>query len=89
MGCHFLLQGIFPAQGSSLGLLHRQVVSVLLSRRSISSAVLLAIFPFSKNMMTRSVDWFIQYIFTVFVALYWGMRLARQTVVLALVELII
>ena len=25
MGCHFLLQGIFPTQGSNLGLLHWQV----------------------------------------------------------------
>ena len=27
MGCHFLLQGIFPTQGSNLGLLHcRQIL---------------------------------------------------------------
>ena len=27
MGCHFLLQGIFPPQGSNLGLLHcRQIL---------------------------------------------------------------
>ena len=31
MGCHALLQGIFPTQGSNLGLLHWQVDSSLLS----------------------------------------------------------
>ena len=29
--CHFLLQGVFPAQGSNPSLLHRQVDSLLLS----------------------------------------------------------
>ena len=31
MGCHFLLQGIFPTQGSNLCLLHGQVASSPLS----------------------------------------------------------
>ena len=31
VGCHFLLQGIFPTQGSNPGLLHRQVDSLPLS----------------------------------------------------------
>ena len=31
LGCHFLLQRIFPTQGSNLCLLHRQVNSLLLS----------------------------------------------------------
>ena len=31
MGCHFLLQGIFPTQGSNLCLLHWQVDSLPLS----------------------------------------------------------
>ena len=33
MGCHFLLQGIFPTQGSNLHLLHWQVNSLPLSHR--------------------------------------------------------
>ena len=32
MGCHFLLQGIFPTQGSNPHLLHWQVGSLPLSR---------------------------------------------------------
>ena len=32
MGCHFLLQGIFPTQGSNLHLLHWQMDSLLLSQ---------------------------------------------------------
>ena len=31
VGCHFLLQGIFPTQGLNLGLLHCQAGSLLLS----------------------------------------------------------
>ena len=31
MGCHFLLEGIFPTQGSNLRLLHWQAYSLLLS----------------------------------------------------------
>ena len=31
MGCHFLLQGIFPTQGSKSGLLHWQVDSLPLN----------------------------------------------------------
>ena len=31
MGCHFLLQGIFPNQGSNLSLLHWQAESLPLS----------------------------------------------------------
>ena len=31
VGYHFLLQGIFPTQGSTQGLLHWQMVSLLLS----------------------------------------------------------
>ena len=31
MGCHFLLQGIFPTQGSNLCLLHGQIDSLPLS----------------------------------------------------------
>ena len=33
VGCHFLLQGIFPTQGSNLGLLLRQVDSLPLSHQ--------------------------------------------------------
>ena len=33
VGCHFLLQGTFPTQGSNLHLLHRQVDSLPLSHR--------------------------------------------------------
>ena len=31
VGCHFLLQGIFPTQGSNPHLLHRQADSLLLN----------------------------------------------------------
>ena len=34
VGCHFLLQGIFPSQGSNLYLLHWQVDSLPLSQGS-------------------------------------------------------
>ena len=36
MGCHFLLQGIFPIQGLNLCLLHWQVDSLLLSHQGSS-----------------------------------------------------
>ena len=39
VGCHFLLQGIFPNQGSNLHLLHWQVDSLLLSRLRSPSKV--------------------------------------------------
>ena len=35
VGCHFLLQGIFPTQGLNLCLLHCQVGSLLLSHQGI------------------------------------------------------
>ena len=34
VGCHFLVQGIFPTQGSNPGLLHCQVVSLPLSHQA-------------------------------------------------------
>ena len=37
VGCHFLLQGIFPAQGSNLHLLHWQADSLPLSHQRSSS----------------------------------------------------
>ena len=33
VGCHFLLQGIFPTQGSNFGLLHWKVDSLLVSNQ--------------------------------------------------------
>ena len=47
MGCHFLLQGIFPTQGSNLQLLHckqflyhmSHLLLLLLSRFSLSDSV--------------------------------------------------
>ena len=36
MGCHFLLQGIFLAQGSNSGLLHHRQTLYLLSHQGIS-----------------------------------------------------
>ena len=39
VGCHFLLQGIFPTQGSNLGLLHcRQMLYHLSHQGSLSSS---------------------------------------------------
>ena len=35
MGCHFLLQGIFPTQGSNLGLLHCRKTPYCLSHQGI------------------------------------------------------
>ena len=35
VGCHFLLQGIFPAQGSNLGLLHCRQILHHLSHENI------------------------------------------------------
>ena len=37
VGCHFLLQGIFPIQGLNLGLLHWQVHSLRLSHQGSPS----------------------------------------------------
>ena len=37
MGCYFLLQGIFPTQGSNLGLLHRRQPLYRLSHRGSPS----------------------------------------------------
>ena len=40
VGCHFLLQGIFPSQGSNLGLLHcRQILYHLSQTTGVSSAL--------------------------------------------------
>ena len=38
VGCHLLLQGIFPIQGSNPGLLHWQVDSLSLSHRKVNLA---------------------------------------------------
>ena len=44
-GCHFLLQGIFPTQGSNLGLLHcRQTLNCLSHQGSLVEIVLLSSF---------------------------------------------
>ena len=44
-GCHFLLQGIFPTQGSNLGLLHcRQTLYCLSHQGSLVEIVLLSSF---------------------------------------------
>ena len=41
VGCHFLLQGIFPIQGSNLGLLHcRQILYHLSHQRNLVSLYL-------------------------------------------------
>ena len=40
VGCHFLLQGIFPTQGSNPSLLHWQVNSLPLTTWEHSSSVL-------------------------------------------------
>ena len=40
MGCHFLLQGIFPTQGLNSGLLHWQVTSSTLSHHIKISSIL-------------------------------------------------
>ena len=42
LGCHFLLQGIFPTQGSKLHLLHWQVDSLPLSHQGRAFTVLCA-----------------------------------------------
>ena len=46
MGCHFLLQGIFPTQGSNLsllGLLHWQVGSLPLSHLGSPTGMLMSL----------------------------------------------
>ena len=40
MGCHFLLQEIFPTQGLNLGLLHCRQTLYRLSHQGISSKVI-------------------------------------------------
>ena len=47
MGCHFLLQGIFPTQGSNLGLLHCRQTLYHVSHQGIPNARLLK--PFLKR----------------------------------------
>ena len=41
VGCHFLLQGIFPAQGLSLGLLHCRQILYHLSHHCLLSGLLI------------------------------------------------
>ena len=42
VGCHFLLQGIFPAQGLNLGLLHCRPILYHLSHHCLLSGLLIA-----------------------------------------------
>ena len=39
VGCHFLLQGVFPTQGSNLGPLHRRQMLYHLSHREVGIAI--------------------------------------------------
>ena len=41
MGCHALLQGIFPTEGSNPGLLHCRQILYLLSRQESQSSIVL------------------------------------------------
>ena len=48
VGCHSLLRGIFPTQGSNLGLLHcRQILYHLSYREALTLSLTLAIAVFS------------------------------------------
>ena len=57
VGCHFLLQGIFPTQGSNQGLLHWQVDSLLLSHQAITSATHWAFINISQLPDTVVLPW--------------------------------
>ena len=48
MGGHFLLQGIFPTQGSNLGLLHCRQILYHLSHQGS---------PFNKGLLSWVVMW--------------------------------
>ena len=55
VGCHFLLQGIFPTQGSNSYLLHWQVGSLLLSHDG-SPCVANYIFIDSKEVLVKACN---------------------------------
>ena len=50
MGCHFLIQGILPTQGSNLRLLHWQVGSLPLSHQGRPHACVHTHVVFSKSL---------------------------------------
>ena len=60
VGCHFLLQGIVPTQGSNLGLLHRRRIVYHLSHQGSPEKELKdekseVIFHFASIMVARSL----------------------------------
>ena len=65
VGCHYLLQGIFPTQGSNLGLLHCRQTLYCLSHKGVSLLVIsLFRFPIS--------SWFNLGTFLYFLSLCWS-----------------
>ena len=54
LGCHFLLQKIFPTQGSNLGLLHWQAPSLPLSLLGSPNSLPLLVFLMEKAMASHS-----------------------------------
>ena len=56
LGCHALLQGIFPTQGLNPGLLHRRQILYCLSHQRSSSQ------PFSCTIMSQTVVFFCTYV---------------------------
>ena len=58
VGCHFLLQGIFPTQGSNLGLLHRRQMRYRLSYIPVTM-----IFKVSKDQISVNITFFISHYF--------------------------
>ena len=53
MGCHALLQGIFPTQGLNLRLLHWQADSLLLCHLGSPVPVIGGLYFFAENMLLK------------------------------------
>ena len=57
VGFHFLLQGLFPTQGSNLHLLHWQVDSSPLSHQGRLTRLHVKVTPATSNCLLRQHDW--------------------------------
>ena len=57
VGCHFLLQGIFPTQGSNPHLLHWQAGSLPLSHQEVLLLMMLPLSHFSHVLLCATPRW--------------------------------
>ena len=59
MGCHFLLEGIFPTQRLNPSLLHWQAYSLLLNYQGGPASSYVSSFPLNGNMFTSKSFYFL------------------------------